>query len=377
MAAQNVCRYFKFGFCKFREKCRFMHISEVCEDPSCEIKLCKFRHPRVCNYFRDYNRCKFSEWCAFKHVEKSNHGSDNTKEIIEKLDSLTKLICEKDIIIKELVEKIKLIEEKLIRNEEVDVNVVCEENDTEISTPGFHCELCDFNGKTKAGLQAHIRAKHKKISENIAIDIHAKANNVSEPEIVEQEPEELEKESEPVVQEDPIEYGEFYCSKCKFKTCTNRELKKHTLRKHTDYLTQYPKKCELCEDTFEGRKELKKHMLLHSLERTIFKQFKCIDCRFLGDDIETMDVHGGKCCTTDFECGLCDLPFDTLENLETHLTSCEVYECDKCEKRYKSLSDIKLHLEKEHDKETTFFHLKMNRIIKENVDCKKYDYSDV
>ena len=97
----------------------------------------------------------------------------------------------------------------------------------------------------------------------------------------------------------------------------------------------------------------------------------------MGDDFETMEVHGGKRSTNNFECGLCDLPMNSLENLETHLASCEVYECDNCEKRYKSLSDIKLHLEKEHNKETTFFHLKMNRIIKEKVDCKKYNYSDV
>ena len=30
MAAQNVCRYFKFGFCKFLERCRFMHVNEEC-----------------------------------------------------------------------------------------------------------------------------------------------------------------------------------------------------------------------------------------------------------------------------------------------------------------------------------------------------------
>ena len=106
MATQNVCRYFKFGFCRFKEMCRFMHISEVCENPSCEIKLCNLRHPRICNFFRDYNRCKFSEWCAFKHVENNTHGSDSMKEIIEKLDNLTKAIKEKDIIINDLVDKI-------------------------------------------------------------------------------------------------------------------------------------------------------------------------------------------------------------------------------------------------------------------------------
>ena len=90
-----------------------------------------------------------------------------------------------------------------------------------------------------------------------------------------------------------------------------------------------------------------------------------------------MQVHGGKCSTTNFECGLCDLQIETLENLETHLASCEVYECDECEKRHKNLSDMKHHLENVHNKNATFFHLKMNRIVKEKVDCKKYCYGDV
>ena len=59
----------------------------------------------------------------------------------------------------------------------------CEENDTDINTLGFQCELCDFNGKTKAGLQAHIRAKHKKSNENLTTNNHSKAKSVSETEI--------------------------------------------------------------------------------------------------------------------------------------------------------------------------------------------------
>jgi hypothetical protein len=68
---------------------------------------------------------------------------------------------------------------------------------------------------------------------------------------------------------------------------------------------------------------------------------------------------------------------DTLENLETHLVSCEMYECEECEKRLTKLCDIKLHLEDDHSKDKNFFHLKMHRILKSKVDCKKYSYSDV
>ena len=44
-----------------------------------------------------------------------------------------------------------------------------------------------------------------------------------------------------------------------------------------------------------------------------------------------MEVHVGKCRTENFECGLCQYTCETLEGLELHLASCEVYECENCE----------------------------------------------
>ena len=81
MASQNVCRYFRFGHCKYKERCRLQHVKEFCENQSCEIRSCSLRHPKACKYFRDYNRCKFGEYCDFKHVEKEITLS--SKEIVE------------------------------------------------------------------------------------------------------------------------------------------------------------------------------------------------------------------------------------------------------------------------------------------------------
>jgi uncharacterized membrane protein len=53
-----------------------------------------------------------------KH-QNNNPGSDDIKEIHEKLDNLSKAIREKDQIIDDLVEKIKLIEENFARKEEL------------------------------------------------------------------------------------------------------------------------------------------------------------------------------------------------------------------------------------------------------------------
>ena len=70
MAAQNVCSFNKFGFCKFREVCRKQHNNEICDKPSCDWTTCNFIHPKICRYRRDYNYCKFGEFCKLKHIEK-------------------------------------------------------------------------------------------------------------------------------------------------------------------------------------------------------------------------------------------------------------------------------------------------------------------
>ena len=62
----------------------------------------------------------------------------------------------------------------------------------------------------------------------------------------------------------------------------------------------------------------------------------------------TQQVHVGKGCSDNFECGLCDQTFENLEILETHLSTCEVYECgeslnNECFYRDKHLSEMKKH----------------------------------
>ena len=45
--------------------------------------------------------------------------------------------------------------------------------------------------------------------------------------------------------------------------------------------------------------------------------------------------------------------------------------------KFCSLTDVKLHIEEEHGKETSLLHLKMNRAFEKFVDVNKYSYSDV
>ena len=66
------------------------------------------RHPRVCNFFRDYKRCKFGEWCSFEHVD-----TEMEREILGKIVNLEKLIEEKDKLISDMEKRMRILEDKI------------------------------------------------------------------------------------------------------------------------------------------------------------------------------------------------------------------------------------------------------------------------
>ena len=72
MAAQTpVCLYNKYGYCKHKEMCRKRHVKEICDNNSCEVYKCTFRHPKICKFFWNDGQCKFDP-CAFLHKDNEN-----------------------------------------------------------------------------------------------------------------------------------------------------------------------------------------------------------------------------------------------------------------------------------------------------------------
>ena len=211
MAAHNVCRYFKFGYCKFAERCRFHHVKEECTNRSCDISVCTLRHPRICKFFRDYNRCKFGEWCFFKHMENNSmENVINKEEIMEKLDNLKQLIDEKDALIKDLAEKIRVLEENTYGKEDtINEN---EESESEMDKTFLNPYLvnkgdsCNFVAKTPGGFQVHVRAIHKVVE------------NSNGPEIT-------------ILEENIVE-NSVQCDKCDFSAQSEKDLNEHKLLKH-------------------------------------------------------------------------------------------------------------------------------------------------
>ena len=102
---QNVCRYHKFGYCKFKTSCKFKHVTVVCDDDRCKNQhACQKRHPRVCKYFINFGSCKLGSACAYAHQTRTK--VENGR-IEQKLDELMRIIKEKDEVIDDLVVKNK------------------------------------------------------------------------------------------------------------------------------------------------------------------------------------------------------------------------------------------------------------------------------
>ena len=374
MAQQNVCDFFKFGFCKFKSTCRKHHEVEKCTKDVCDIKSCRFRHPRVCRYFRDIGFCKFSEWCLFKH-DGILKGKNDIEEISEKIRNIEKVIEEKTVLIESLQ---KLIDESQeIKNTEAIEQLA---NDMENKFETFETNFVTMK-KCLAEKDSYIVNLENKVKD---MDSNFEAQNLkiknlenSNQEIMK----ELAKFKENMSNNDNLAEVEteekFKCDKCDFESNSKHGLKVHITRKHTNMTKEkYPRKCDLCEKKFLNHTEMKRHMKTHSYKEA---KFKCEDCEFVGEKFETMEVHLGKFHTDSFECGLCERSFGNIEILETHLNTCEIYRCRKCYHKETNISNIKAHAEKKHPglQATLIFHLKMKRNDKNEVSSTEHWHTNL
>ena len=159
------------------------------------------------------------------------------------------------------------------------------------------------------------------------------------------------------------------CPHCEFEASSERGLRTHITRIHTDSKNiEFPTTCELCDFVAKNKSELKSYLKTHSYKSV---NFKCKECeQFCETEIE-MEVHIGKKHSDQFDCGICGFEIKTLEDLNIHLTTCEMYKCEECDLRVKSLSEIKKHVENEHSKWKklqAIIHIKQNRNDSEVVD---------
>jgi uncharacterized C2H2 Zn-finger protein len=151
---ESVCKYNKYGYCKFKEKCRRLHIKKTCENnASCtNIKSCLKRHPKVCKLHDLYKSRRFGSDCSYLHT-KSKKESEND-ERLEYLEN-----CLKD-----MTEKVKGLEEEL---SEIKANINSAENKAkEVSSQDkeiikyLKCDICEYKTNREVTLKKHKNTKH-------------------------------------------------------------------------------------------------------------------------------------------------------------------------------------------------------------------------
>ena len=69
---------------------------------------------------------------------------------------------------------------------------------------------------------------------------------------------------------------------------------------------------------------------------------------------QTLHVHFGRKHSVKKQCGLCDRDFNDSEQLDAHLTQCEIFVCcnSGCKKTFEKLPEMKNHIEEEHKKDS-------------------------
>ena len=153
-----------------------------------------------------------------------------------------------DSYISALEERVKVVEDKF--------EIVMNEHADKVKET-FECSECDFVSNYLKGLNVHKSKKHKSEADLVNLN----------------------------------------CLKCNFEAENEDMLKVHNIRKHTDKAAlKYPNNCHInchiCEYELKTCQRVRIHMDIHALEKTI-GVIQCTDCRFIGDSIETMEVHFG------------------------------------------------------------------------------------
>ena len=158
----------------------------------------------------------------------------------------------------------------------------------------------------------------------------------------------------------------FKCETCKFKSESERGLKVHIKRKHTNFSeNSFPYTCDFCDRQCSKKENLEEHLKEHTY---VALKFKCEDCDFLANDELSLEVHAERKHTGNFECPLCAYKSNSEESLDTHLHTCETFTCDFCfnpKITVRNLSDLTSHLSSKHQK-----HLKTTSIIHTKIDRK-------
>ena len=165
---EAICKFNKYGHCRYGEFCNFYHEDKRCQKEVCDHKACNFRHPKKCRNIATGKKCKFEDSCDFDHGDDQRSNADEeVKTWKAKVESLERIIETKD---KEIGDLRKVLDDTGISqfngidDDVISVTTVENESDAdseESSETLNYCELCDFKTHNCKGLKIHMGKSHK------------------------------------------------------------------------------------------------------------------------------------------------------------------------------------------------------------------------
>ena len=227
---EDACLRYKFGFCKFGNRCNKTHYTEVCGDKNCQGKECDKRHPVVCNYFRIYGQCKFGTFCAYGHPLKEE------QQLVEEVKSLKTEVSKLKIKVDELSMKLMKIE----NTEKITENIVIKENTENLE-----------NTETDTDAILETNESENKIKHNLG------------------------KTLDEIIRENSEKYGKVKekCDSCEYESSSIDNMKIHKAREHTNvkvhggYLYKSVRKdegggfqCNVCDLRIPTFEEMRSHL---------------------------------------------------------------------------------------------------------------------
>ena len=273
-----MCRRNKYEVCKFGDKCRYLHINEICEEQNCNVYNCERRHPQICNYQRTYGRSKFTEYCSYSH-NKPGDILENINKIAILEKKIENIQETNNINVSNECKKIENLESKLdnLESQIITMNKASEEKDSLISDLEKRLESIQKNCLDKFNVKEIEMNKKFKDIENV------------------------------IKKQKKTKIEQFNCTDCNFTTTSKQGLKTHVKRKHTNlHLDKYPKTCEFCDTEVDDEKQMKLHLKCHTYKEPEDLKYKCEDCDYWGPNELTMEMHTKRCHSEHFDCGLCD-----------------------------------------------------------------------
>ena len=226
------------------------HVEELCEIANCKSKACSKRHPKVCKFFTQYNRCRYNEKCAYSHTATKEKGE--LAALLVKVDNLEN--------------NLKFMSEKVVALEEKIQNIDSESKSSTSKT--FKCDQCDYKASKNSILKRHVTSKHKSVISALEQERSIALDDSLQLELPVQEREnETHIDSPPKATEHIPPISLFKCDLCTFEGTHSFALEAHLSFIHNEIISKTSSsvhfKCDICkhesisEAALHGHKSLK------------------------------------------------------------------------------------------------------------------------